>query len=197
MIITEMNENNNIKVDTNEDDLTQQSTTNSQSSTEETSVQGAMSDKMADEQEPDVYKKLEELNDTHLRLRAEFENYRRRTLKEKAELIKNGGETALVALLPVIDDLERALQNIRQSDDVAAIKEGVELICNKFVAYLAQQGVKPIEAIGQPFDVELFEAIATIPAPDESMKDKVIDCVQTGYRLYDKIIRHAKVVVGE
>lgn len=141
--------------------------------------------------------KYDELNNSHLRLMAEFDNYRKRTLREKAELIKTGGESALTAILPVIDDFERALQNVRVSQDLTAVAEGVELIYSKFMAYLSQQGVKPIEAAGLAFDTELFDAIATIPAPDEAKKGKVMDCVQTGYTLYDKVIRHAKVVVGE
>lgn len=146
----------------------------------------------------DFEAKYNELNDSHLRLRAEFDNYRKRTLREKADLIKMGGETALTGLLPVIDDFERALDTVKKTEDVsAAVAEGVELIYNKFMTYLAQQGVKPIEAIGQPFDTELFEAVATIPAPEEALKGKIVDCVQRGYTLYDKVIRHAKVVVGE
>lgn len=144
-----------------------------------------------------LQKKYDELNDAHLRLRAEFDNYRKRTLREKSELIKNGGESALVHLLPIIDDFERALQNIRKADDVEAVGKGVELIYNKFVAYLSQEGVKAIDAIGKPFNTETFEAIATVPAPEAGQKGKVIDCVQTGYTLNDKVIRHAKVVVGE
>lgn len=154
------------------------------------------SDKKAEEAE-DYKKKYEELNEAHLRLRAEFDNYRKRTLREKADLIKNGGETALKNLLPVVDDFERAMQNISKTEDVAAVKEGLDLIYSKFMTYLSQQGVKPIEAIGKPFDTELFEAIATIPAPEADMKGKVIDCVQTGYALFEKVLRHAKVVVGE
>ena len=146
----------------------------------------------------DFETKYNELNDSHLRLRAEFDNYRKRTLREKADLIKMGGETALTGLLPVVDDFERALDTMKNAEDVsAAVAEGVELIYNKFMTYLAQQGVKPIEAVGQPFDTELFEAVATIPAPEEAQKGKIVDCVQRGYTLYDKVIRHAKVVVGE
>ena len=127
----------------------------------------------------DFETKYNELNDSHLRLRAEFDNYRKRTLREKADLIKMGG----------------TVKNTEEAG--AAVAEGVELIYNKFMTYLAQQGVKPIEAVGQPFDTELFEAVATIPASDEAQKGKVVDCVQRGYTLYDKVIRHAKVVVGE
>ena len=109
-----------------------------------------------------------------------------------------GGETALTGLLPVVDDFERALDTVKNTEEAgAAVAEGVELIYNKFMTYLAQQGVKPIEAVGQPFDTELFEAVATIPASDEAQKGKVVDCVQRGYTLYDKVIRHAKVVGGE
>ena len=145
----------------------------------------------------ELKKKYDELNDSHLRLMAEFDNYRKRTMREKADLIKTGGEGALKNLLPIIDDFERALQNVRTAEDVEAVKEGVDLIFGKFMGYLSQQGVKPIEAIGKPFNTEEFEAIATIPAPEPDMKGKVLDCVQTGYTLFDKVIRHAKVVVGE
>ena len=107
------------------------------------------------------------------------------------------GEVEALHLLPIIDDFERALQNVRTAEDVEAVKEGVDLIFGKFMGYLSQQGVKPIEAIGKPFNTEEFEAIATIPAPEPDMKGKVLDCVQTGYTLFDKVIRHAKVVVGE
>jgi molecular chaperone GrpE len=144
-----------------------------------------------------LQKKYDELNNSHLRLLAEFDNYRKRTLREKADLIKTGGESALTNLLPIIDDFERALQNIEVAEDIDAVKQGVELIYNKFSAYLTQQGVKPVEALGQPFDTEMFEAAAIVPAPDPSLRGKVIDTLQTGYTLYGKVIRHAKVVVGE
>lgn len=145
----------------------------------------------------ELKKKYNELNDSHLRLMAEFDNYRKRTLREKSELIKNGGENALSSLLPVVDDFERALQNIRTAEDVKAVAEGVELIYNKFISYLSQQDVKPIETVGKTFDAETSEAVAMIPAPGADMKGKVLDCVQTGYTLHEKVIRHAKVVVGE
>ena len=145
----------------------------------------------------ELKKKYNELNDSHLRLMAEFDNYRKRTLREKSELIKNGGENALSNLLPVVDDFERALQNLRTAEDIKAVNEGVELIYSKFMSYLSQQNVKPIETVGKPFDAETSEAVALIPAPDADMKGKVLDCVQTGYTLNEKVIRHAKVVVGE
>ncbi len=156
-------------------------------------------DNVADEssEQKELIKKYDELNDSHLRLMAEFDNYRKRTLREKSELIKNGGESVLTHLLPVVDDFERALQNIRSAEDIKAVTEGVELIYSKFMSYLSHQNVKPIETVGEPFDAETSEAVAMIPAPEPDMKGKVLDCVQTGYTLNDKVIRHAKVVVGE
>ena len=156
-----------------------------------------MTDEEEEQGQKELKKKYDELNDSHLRLMAEFDNYRKRTLREKSELIKNGGESALTHLLPVIDDFERALQNIRSAEDIKAVTEGVELIYSKFISYLSHQNVKPIETVGKPFDAETSEAIAMIPAPEPDMKGKVLDCVQTGYTLNEKVIRHAKVVVGE
>ena len=140
---------------------------------------------------------IEEQKDKYLRLSAEFDNYRKRTNKEKAELILNGGEKSISSILPVIDDFERAIKTMETAKDVSAVKEGVELIYNKFMAVLAQNGVKVIETKDQPLDTDYHEAIAVIPAPSEEQKGKILDCVQTGYTLNDKVIRHAKVVVGE
>ena len=140
---------------------------------------------------------IEEQKDKYLRLSAEFDNYRKRTIKEKAELILNGGEKSISSILPVIDDFERAIKTMETAKDVNAVKEGVELIYNKFMAVLAQNGVKVIETKDQPLDTDYHEAIAVIPAPSEEQKGKILDCVQTGYTLNDKVIRHAKVVVGE
>ena len=140
---------------------------------------------------------IEEQKDKYLRLSAEFDNYRKRTLKEKAELILNGGEKSLSSILPVVDDFERAIKTMETATDVNAVKEGVELIYNKFMAVLAQNGVKVIETKDQPLDTDFHEAIAVIPAPEEAQKGKILDCVQTGYTLNDKVLRHAKVVVGE
>lgn len=141
--------------------------------------------------------KLARLEDTHLRLMAEYDNYRKRTLKEKSDLIRNGGEKVLIDLLPVVDDLDIALANIDKATDIEAIKEGIRLIHAKFVDYLSRQGVKAIETNEADFDEELHEAIATFPAPDESLKGKIIDSVKKGYKLHDKVIRHAHVVVGQ
>jgi molecular chaperone GrpE len=165
-------------------------TTNLQSDDEKMTETPEGSDIMADSE------KYEALNDSFLRLRAEYDNYRKRTLREKADLIKSGSATVLTNILPVLDDFERAIQVLDKTDDITAVFEGIRLSDDKFMNYLSQQGVKIIEAKGQTFDTELFEAIATIPTPDEDMKGKVVDCVQTGYTLYDKVLRHAKVVVG-
>ncbi|MGL5317554.1 MAG: nucleotide exchange factor GrpE [Bacteroidales bacterium] len=145
----------------------------------------------------EVKAKNEELNDQYLRLLADYDNYRKRTLREKSELIKNGGESALTALLPVIDDFERAIANIDNAKDLDAVKEGVQLIYGKFANYLTQNNVSVIETEEMPFDTDLHDAITTIPAPAENLKGKVVDCVQKGYKLNDKVIRFAKVVVGE
>ena len=154
--------------------------------------------------EEELEKELEKANETiedqkdkYLRLSAEFDNYRKRTVKEKAELILNGGEKSLSSILPVVDDLERALQTMEKATDVAAVKEGVELIYNKFISVLGQNGVKVIETKDKPLDTDYHEAIAVVPAPSETQKGKILDCVQTGYTLNDKVLRHAKVVVGE
>lgn len=140
---------------------------------------------------------IEEQKDKYLRLSAEFDNYRKRTMKEKAELILNGGEKSLSSILPVVDDFERAIKTMETATDVQAVKEGVELIYNKFMATLAQNGVKVIETKDQPLNTDYHEAIAVIHAPSEAQKGKILDCVQTGYTLNDKVLRHAKVVVGE
>ena len=140
---------------------------------------------------------IEEQKDKYLRLSAEFDNYRKRTMKEKAELILNGGEKSLSSILPVVDDFEGAIKTMETATDVQAVKEGVELIYNKFMATLAQNGVKVIETKDQPLNTDYHEAIAVIPAPSEAQKGKILDCVQTGYTLNDKVLRHAKVVVGE
>jgi len=141
--------------------------------------------------------KVEEMNDRYLRLSAEFDNYRKRTLKEKSELIMNGGEKAFTSILPVLDDMERAMQNMQKAEDVAAVLEGVQLIYTKFLQTLEQNGVKPIPTEGQSLDTDFHEAIALIDAPTEEQKGKILDCVQRGYTLNDKVIRHAKVVIGK
>ena len=140
---------------------------------------------------------IEEQKDKYLRLSAEFDNYRKRTNKEKAELILNGGEKCISSILPIIDDLERALQTMQQATDVAAVREGVELIYTKFMSTLEKNGVKVIDTKEKALDTDFHEAVAIIPAPVAELKGKIVDCVQTGYMLNSKVIRHAKVVVGE
>lgn len=144
-----------------------------------------------------LQQQLETQQKEYLLLMAEFDNFRRRTLKEKQELIKNASEKAMVELLPVVDDFERALDAMSKSGDVDALAEGVNLIYTKMVKYLEQQGVKPIESTGKDFDPDLFDAITTFPAPDESMRGKVVDTTTKGYMINDKVLRHAQVVVGQ
>lgn len=141
--------------------------------------------------------KIATLEDKYLRQAAEFDNYRKRTMKEKAELIKNGGERAIESILPVLDDFERAISTMEKSENATELRTGVELIYNKFVSILKQNGLQKIETEGKDFDTDFHEAIAMVPTPDESLKGKVLDCIQTGYILNDKVIRHAKVAVGE
>ncbi|PXY00673.1 nucleotide exchange factor GrpE [Marinifilum breve] len=153
-------------------------------------------EKKADEIE-ELGTKLQDINDKYMRLSAEFDNYRKRTLKEKMELTKSAGEKILVNVLPVMDNFERALQSIDEAKDVEALKEGVHLIYNNFKDFISQNGVKEIEAINKEFDTDIHEAITKIPAPSEDMKGKVVDCVEKGYTLNEKVIRFSKVVVGE
>lgn len=156
--------------------------------TEEESLQKALDE---------ANEKAAMLEDKYLRQAAEFDNYRKRTIKEKAELIKNGGERAIESILPVLDDFERALSNMAKDENAAEILTGVELIYNKFVGILKQNGLQKIETEGAEFNTDYHEAIAMVPTPDEELKGKVLDCVQAGYILNDKVIRHAKVAVGE
>jgi len=148
-------------------------------------------------EEEKAVEKVKEINDKYLRLSAEYDNYRRRTLKEKMELTKTAGESTLLALLPVIDDVDRALAHIDDAQDVEALKEGIKLIHSKFNDFLGQQGMKEIEAKEKAFDTDLHEAVTKIPAPTEEMKGKVIDCIEKGYTLHEKVVRFSKVVVGE
>ena len=132
-----------------------------------------------------------------MRLHAEFDNYRKRTLKEKMDIIKAGGDKVLTEMIPLVDDFERALETVQNADDKEAIVEGMELIYSKFISFLNQHGVKEIEAIGEPFDADRFEAVTTIPVQDKSQKDVVVDCIQKGYILNEKILRFPKVIVGK
>lgn len=154
-------------------------------------------DKKAEEVDPltKAQQEVEELKKQLLYKTAEFENYRKRTLKEKAELILNGGEKTVAAILPILDDFERAIAD--KSEDPKAIKEGVQMIFNKFVKTLEGLGVKKIETNDKDFDVDFHEAIAMVSGMGDDKKGKIIDCVQTGYTMNDKVIRHAKVAVGQ
>lgn len=154
-------------------------------------------DKKAEEIDPltKAQQEVEELKKQLLYKTAEFENYRKRTLKEKAELILNGGEKTVAAILPILDDFERAIAD--KSEDPKAIKEGVQMIFNKFIKTLEGLGVKKIETNDKDFDVDFHEAIAMVPGMGDDKKGKIIDCVQTGYTMNDKVIRHAKVAVGQ
>lgn len=180
----------------------QQEETQSEAQNAEVESQNAEEEQPAKEETPEdkiaaLQAELEKSQKEYLFLMAEFDNYRKRTVKEKAELIKNGGEKAMLGLLPVIDDFERAIDAIDKSSDVEGLKEGVDLIYNKFMKYLESQQVKPMESTGTDFDADIYEAVTTFPAPDESMKGKVIDTVQKGYTINEKVLRHAKVVVGQ
>ena len=150
----------------------------------------------AEEQLEAANAEIASLKDQLLRKIAEFDNYRKRTIKEKTDLILNGGEKAIITILPVIDDFERALKNMKNAEDVNAVLEGVELIYKKFMDILGKQGVSVIETNEADFDVDLHEAVAQLPAPTPELKGKVMDCTQTGYKLNEKVIRHAQVVVG-
>lgn len=141
--------------------------------------------------------KYDELNNSYLRLHAEFDNYRKRTLKEKVEIIKAGGEKVLTDIIPLVDDFERALETVQNADNKEAIVEGLELIYSKFISFLNQNGVKEVEAIGEKFDADKFEAITTIQVEDKSQKDVVVDCIQKGYKLDEKVLRFPKVIVGK
>ncbi len=173
-------------------------------SEENTENASAKADNSADEMtaEPTIEeqleaakKEVEQYKDKYLRAVAEFDNYRKRTLKEKAELLLNGSEKTVCAFLPILDDFERAIAD--KTEDVNAIKEGMQIIFNKFNKTLESLGVKKIETEGKDFDVDFHEAVAMVPGMGDAKKGKVIDCVQTGYQLNDKVIRHAKVAVGQ
>lgn len=196
-----MNEEKKINIeDGNEVEETEKQENNQSSETDQKDQ--VENDVQKDEEKQDKKTPLEEaeeeialLKDQYLRSRAEFENYRKRTIKEKTELILNGSEKAITTILPILDDFERALND--HTEDANTIKDGMKLIYQKFVKTLEGMGVSKIETDNKPFDVDFHEAIAMVPGVDEDKKGKVIDCVQTGYMLHDKVIRHAKVAVGQ
>ncbi len=189
-------ENHNVKEEMAKQEETVTENAEQQAAAEAAEEQQEVADPVMQELEA-AKATIEEQKDKYLRLSAEFDNYRKRTLKEKAELIKNGGEKAISAILPILDDLERALQNMQKADDVKAMYEGIDLIYQKFLKGLSQEGLQKMEPVGEIFDTDYHEAVALVPAPSEDQKGKVLDCVQTGYKLNDKVIRHAKVVVAQ
>ena len=182
-------ENNEEAVDLNQD------TTQEESNEPQEQLQQTEEETQTEEE--NLAQQLEELKDKYLRAVAEFENFKRRTLKEKTELILNGGEKAITAILPIIDDMERAIENAHKQECVDAVEEGWELIYKKLLSTLEGMGVKKIEVEDKDFDVDFHEAVAMVPGMGDDKKGKIIDCVQTGYTLNDKVIRHAKVAVGQ
>ncbi len=150
----------------------------------------------ADEAVPDLNAELAAANDKYIRLYAEFDNYKRRTAKERVALIQSAGKDVISNLLPILDDFDRALKAMEQATDVAPIKEGIHLVSQKLKKTLGQQGLKEMESVGHQFDAELQEAITSVPAPSDDLKGKVIDEIEKGYFLHDQVLRHAKVVVG-
>lgn len=158
-----------------------------------------LTDEKAENQDPlaEANAEIEELKDKYLRSVAEFENYKKRTRKEVADLILNGGEKTVAAILPIIDDMERAIDNAGKAEDIKALEEGWELIFKKLMKTLESLGVKKIDTDGKDFDVDYHEAVAMVPGMGDDKKGKVIDCVQAGYMLNDRVIRHAKVAVGQ
>lgn len=148
-------------------------------------------------EEDSLQEKYDELNNSYLRLHAEFDNYRKRTLKEKMEIIKSGGEKVLSEMIPLIDDFERAIETMHQTDNKEALVEGIELIYTKFTNFLNQHGVQEIKSIGEEFDADKFEAVTTVPVQDKTKENTVIDCIQKGYALNEKVLRFPKVIVGK
>ncbi|MCH5246762.1 MAG: nucleotide exchange factor GrpE [Muribaculaceae bacterium] len=202
------NKKNNFRSDTDneEQQVNDEILEQDGSKAEESSETGDVIDDVIDEPENEIealknllQKKEEEIEKEkkdYLFLMADFDNFRKRTLKEKSEIIRNGSENVLKGLLPIVDDFERGLEASKTSDDSSAVKEGMELIYNKFIKFLEQNGVKVMETNGQEFDPDRHEAITTLPVDDEEKKNKIVDTVSKGYTLNDKVLRHAKVVVG-
>ena len=196
-----MKETNNTKETTEQNNAPQeeqQKTVDDTPQEENNDGQEKQTEEPQEEKDPLLVaqEQIEELKDKYLRAAAEFDNYRKRTLKEKAELILNGGEKTITAILPILDDMERAIENGKKTDDPQVIRDGMELILTKFIKTLEGQGVKKIDTTEAVFDTDLHEAIAMVPGMGDEKKGKVLDCVQAGYMLNDKVIRHAKVAVG-
>lgn len=190
------NENKNVEEPVNEAQETTQDQTTEQEAQETTEQE--IHEQTPEEKVVALEAELEAMKDKYLRQAAEFDNYRKRTMQEKADLLKYGAQKAVEALLPVVDDIERAMQHIEKAEDVESVKEGMNLIYQKFQKYLEQQQVSVIPADqGDDFDDNIHEAVTMFPAPDPSLKGKIVDCVTKGYKLSDKVVRYAKVVVGQ
>ena len=195
---TNINEENILDKEEMTEETVNGDSTTGQQQEEETQAAGTEEEK-AEEKDPLTLanEKIAELEDKYLRNVAEFDNYRKRVLKEKAELILNGGARVVEAVLPVLDDMERAIANGEKTDDLQVLREGMELIHAKFVKTLEGQGVKKIETENADFDTDVHEAVAMVPGMGDDKKGMVIDCIQAGYKINDKVIRHAKVAVGQ
>ena len=194
--MTEDKDKVNVELENETPDLIEQQEEPTQDK-KETKKEKAHKHSKLEEQLEKTELELLELKDRHIRLQAEFDNYRKRTLKERMELLRTASESLLISILPVIDDFDRAMQTLDVDEDESHVKAGVKLIYNKFQEFLKQNGVKEIEAKEQDFDTDLHEAITKIPAPTEELKGKIVDVVQKGYFLNDKVIRFSKVVIGE
>ncbi|MCR4700869.1 MAG: nucleotide exchange factor GrpE [Bacteroidaceae bacterium] len=198
-----MESNENVKVEEEVKDTPLTEETNNEVNNPESAAEEQTEEKVLTEEEKlqaelaAAKAEIDELKNQMLYKQAEFENFRKRTLKEKAELIDTAGGRVLKNFLPVMDDMERAMANMEKAEDVAAVKEGVALIIDKFVKTLASEGVAKMDVVGKDFDADLHEAVAMVPGMGEDNKNKVIDCVQTGYMIKDKVLRHAKVAVGQ
>jgi molecular chaperone GrpE len=198
-----MESNENVKVEEEVKDTPLTEETNNEVNNPESAAEEQTEEKVLTEEEKlqaelvAAKAEIDELKNQMLYKQAEFENFRKRTLKEKAELIDTAGGRVLKNFLPVMDDMERAMANMEKAEDVAAVKEGVALIIDKFVKALASEGVAKMDVVGKDFDADLHEAVAMVPGMGEDNKNKVIDCVQTGYMIKDKVLRHAKVAVGQ
>lgn len=179
------------------ENLADENTEEQTAAEEQQSATEAPKELTPEEQIAELEKQITELKNQQLYKVAEFDNFRKRVMQEKAELIKNGGTKVITTLLPIIDDLERAQQNMDKYEDVDAVKEGLNLIIDKFFKLLAQEGLKKMDVVGTPFDSDLHEAIAMVPGQPDELKGKVIDCMTAGYTLNDKVIRYAKVAVAE
>ena len=187
----------NFTMEQNEKEQLNQTEENTVSNNDQTTEDSATEASQENTNQPINYEaKIAELNDKYLRLYSEFDNYRKRTIKEKSDIIRTAGEDVFKAIIPSIDDFERAIKANESVTEVEPIKEGISLIYHKLKLACTQKGLEPIESIGKPFDVDVMESITNIPAPSEDMKGKVIDEVEKGYKLGDKVIRFAKVVVG-